>query len=228
MKLSVIIPTYNEEKNIQKVISDVEKAPVKLAMEIIIVDDGSTDKTREILKKYQKRKDVKIVLQDVNQGKGAAIRRGIKEVTGDIVLIQDADREYSVKDYPKIVALFTDKNVQAVYGSRFLGEISGMNWKNWLANKILTISANVLYGANITDEATAYKAFRAKLIKRIPLKCKRFEFCPEVTAKVAKLGIKIYEVPIIYHGRTTKEGKKINWKDGFVGLWTLIKYRIKD
>jgi len=228
MKLSIIIPVYNEEKHIEKVVEDVLKTPVKFEKEIIIVDDGSRDKTRQILKKYGSRKGFKIVLQSKNSGKGAAIRAGIKEVSGDIVLIQDADFEYSTLDYPKIIEPFLTKKAKVVYGSRFLGEVSGMNWKNLLANKILTSFVNLLYGANITDEATAYKAFRAQVIKNISLTCKRFEFCPEVTAKVLKKGIKIYEVPIIYHGRTTKQGKKINWKDGFVALWTLIKYRFKN
>lgn len=228
MKLSIIIPVYNEEKNIEKVIAEVKSAPIKIAKEIIIVDDGSQDKTREILKNYLHRKNFKIILQKKNSGKGSAIRKGIKEVTGDIVLIQDADLEYSVDDYPKILAPMLSGKEKVVYGSRFKGEISGMNWKNLLANKILTFSVNILYRGKITDEATAYKAFKTEVLKNIPLKCERFEFCPEVTAKVLKKGIRIYEVPIEYQGRTKKQGKKINWKDGFIALWTLLKFRFKN
>lgn len=228
MKLSIIIPVYNEEKTIVKVIKEVGGAPVSLQKEIIIVDDGSYDNTPQVLKKIARRKDIKVILQKENAGKGAAIRRGIKEVTGDFVLIQDADLEYEVKDYPKILAPLLDKKAKVVYGSRFMGKVSGMNWKNLLANKILTFSVNVLYNAYITDEATAYKAFRADVLKKTPLKCERFEFCPEVTAKVLKKGIHILEVPISYRGRTAKQGKKINWKDGFVALWTLVKYRFKN
>jgi dolichol-phosphate mannosyltransferase len=228
MKLSIIIPVFNEEKNIKRVINEVSKAPISLSREIIIVDDGSQDKTRDILKRYRNRKDIKIVLQPENHGKGAAIRAGIKEVSGDIVLIQDADLEYSIADYPKILAPLVSGQEKVVYGSRFLGKIQGMNWKNRIANKILTITVNLFYGAKITDEATAYKVFKTSVIKKITLKCERFEFCPEVTAKILKKGIKIYEVPISYRGRTKNEGKKINWRDGFVAFWTLIKYRFKD
>lgn len=228
MKLSIIIPVYNEERNIRQVISLVKKAPVNIKKEIIIVDDGSRDQTREILKNYRKDAEIKIILQFPNQGKGMAIRRGIKEVTGDVVFIQDADLEYSVADYALILKEFTQNNAQVVYGSRFKGKITGMRWPNWLANKILVKTANLLYGLKITDEATAYKAFRANIIKKIPLKCQGFEFCPEVTAKIAKRGYRIIEVPISYHGRTSKAGKKIKLRDAFIAFWTLLKYRFKD
>lgn len=229
IKLSIIIPAYNEEAHIEKVIKAVKSAPIKISKEIIVVEDSSQDKTRDILEKsFGKDKEIKLIYQPRNQGKGAAIRRGLKDVMGDIVLIQDADLEYSVTDYPKILEPIINKKAQVVYGSRFKGDISGMKWTNLLANKILAFSANILFGIRITDEATAYKVFDASVIKSISLKCERFEFCPEITAKVAKRGIKIYEVPIIYHGRTTKDGKKITWKDGFEAIWTLVKYRFKD
>ena len=228
MKLSIIIPVFNEEKNIKTVIFQVKNVPIEMEKEIIIVDDGSKDKTREILQSYRKDKTVKIILQSKNLGKGSAIRRGLEEATGDFVLIQDADREYLVSDYSKILKPFLAQNAQVVYGSRFLGNISGMRWQNRLANKILTATANLLYGIKITDEATAYKAFRRDFIQKIPLKCQRFEFCPEVTAKIAKKGFKIYEVPITYHGRSSKDGKKIKLKDAFEAFWTLVKYRFKD
>lgn len=228
MKLSIIIPVYNEEKSIKKVISEVKKAPVEAKKEIIIIDDGSSDKTRRILKSYAQDKSIKILLQGKNSGKGLAIRRGLKEATGEIVIIQDADMEYSVQDYPKILEPFISSSAQVVYGSRFLGKISGMRFPNFLANKILTLTTNILYGVKITDEATAYKAFRRDLIQKIPLKCQRFEFCPEITAKIAKRRHKFFEVPITYHGRNSAAGKKIKLRDAFEAFWTLVKYRFKD
>lgn len=228
MKLSIIIPVYNEENHIEEVISEVKKAPIKLKKEIIVVDDGSSDKTPKILKGFLKDKEIKLIFLKNNQGKGAAIRAGLEEVTGNIILIQDADLEYFVEDYPAILKPFLDCNAQIVYGSRFKGRISRMRWPNWLANKILTATANILYGLKITDEATAYKAFRSEVIKNIHLKCERFEFCPEVTAKISKKGYKIFEVPIIYRARDTRGGKKIKLKDAFEAFWTLIKYRFKD
>lgn len=228
MKLSIIIPVYNEEKDIIKVITDVLKAPVPFKKEIIIIDDGSSDKTRELLASYRQRQNFVIIFQPKNMGKGMAVREGLKKVTGDLVIIQDADREYSVTDYPKILKPLVENRADIVYGSRFLGSITGMRWQNYLANKILTISVRILYGINITDEATAYKAFKTKVLKSIPLKCERFEFCPEVTAKAAKRKFKISEVPIAYHGRNAKGGKKIKFTDGFVAFWTLLKYRFKD
>lgn len=228
MKLSIIIPVYNEEKNIGKVIDLVKKAPVRNPKEIIIVDDGSNDLTPQILKKYCQDKDLKIILQARNQGKGSAIRQGLKEATGDIILIQDADLEYSIQDYPKILAPFIQKKAKVVYGSRFKGKIVGMRWQNWLANKILTLTTNLLYGIDITDEATAYKAFRKEVIDSINLKCRRFEFCPEVTAKLAKKNYQFFEVPINYHARDPKTGKKIKLRDAFEAFWTLLKYRFKN
>jgi glycosyltransferase involved in cell wall biosynthesis len=227
-KLSIIIPVYNEENHIEKIITEVQNAPIKIASEIIIVDDGSTDKTIDILKKYSTNKNFKIIFLPKNKGKGAAIRKGLKLATGDIILIQDADDEYSVKDYPAILEPIIRGNAQVVYGSRFLGQISEMRWQNFLANKILTLTANILYGLKITDEATAYKAFKKEVIESLKLKCERFEFCPEVTAKIAKKGFKIKEVPITYHARNAKAGKKIKLKDAFSAFWTLIKYRFKD
>lgn len=228
LKVSIIIPVYNEENHIEKIIPQVQKAPVDIEKEIIIVDDGSTDKTAKILKKYQKFKNIKIIFQTKNKGKGSAIRRGLKETRGEIILIQDADDEYSVQDYPKILEPIIRGKAKVVYGSRFLGKISGMRLQNRLANKILTFTANILYGLKITDEATAYKVFSKDVIKSINLKCERFEFCPEVTAKIAKRGHKILEVPINYCGRTTASGKKIKLKDAFSAFWTLIKYRFID
>lgn len=228
MKLSIIIPVFNEAENIEKVIYEARRAPVKIAKEIIIVDDGSRDQTRLKLKKYLQDKDLKIIFQKQNMGKGWAIRRGLEVVDGDIVLIQDADLEYSVGDYPALLEPILKNKADIVYGSRFKGQIKNMRWPNFLANKILTLTANWLYGLKITDEATAYKVFKTEVIKKIPLKCRGFEFCPEITAKAAKRGYKFQEVPITYHARDAKAGKKIKYQDGFLALWTLIKYRFKD
>ena len=227
MNISIIIPVYNEERHIKEVISRVKNAPIKIEKEIIIVDDGSTDKTAEILKK-NKDKILKVVYLNKNIGKGGAIRKGLEFASGEIILIQDADLEYFVEDYRKFIERIINGQTQIVYGSRFKGEIKNMRWQNWLANKILVLTANLLYGTNISDEATAYKVFKSKIIKSIPLKCERFEFCPEVTAKVAKKGYKIFEVPIKYRARDTRGGKKIRLKDAFEAFWTLVKYRFKD
>lgn len=228
MKLSIIIPVYNEESHIQEVITQVKNAPIKMEKEIIIVDDGSLDKTSQILKKYLIDKEIKLIFLKKNVGKGNAIKAGLAESKGDIVLIQDADLEYRVDDYPVILEPLVANKALVVYGSRFKGSIKGMRWTNWLANKILVFTANILYGLNITDEATAYKAFKSKIIKKIPLNCQRFEFCPEITAKLAKKKYKIFEVPIFYSGRDSKAGKKIKLRDAFEAFWTLIKYRFKD
>lgn len=228
MKLSIIIPVYNEENHIEQVILEILKAPIKLAKEIIIVDDYSTDKTKTILKKFQSNKAIRVYFSDQNRGKGAAIRKGIELMTGDILLIQDADLEYSVNDYPALLKPLLAKKTLVVYGSRFKGKILGMRWQNYLANKILTFITNLLYKANISDEATAYKVFTREIIQSLPLKSARFDFCPEVTAKILKRGYKIIEVPISYQARNAKQGKKIKFQDGLIAFWTLIKYRFVD
>ncbi|HOK55008.1 MAG TPA: glycosyltransferase family 2 protein [Armatimonadota bacterium] len=226
MKLSIIIPVYNEKANIAAVIDAVKT--VDLPKEIIVVDDGSTDGTSEILESYKDDETIRIHSSVLNFGKGTAIRVGLKYVTGDIVVIQDADLEYDPQQIPELIKPIVDGKADVVYGSRFKGSIKGMKFANWLANRILVIAANVLYRACISDEATCYKAFRADVIKSLQLKCTRFEFCPEVTAKVRKRGIPIHEIPIHYTGRTVAEGKKVTWKDGFEAIWVLIKYRFKD
>lgn len=226
MKLSIIIPVYNEKANIAAVIDAVKT--VDLPKEIIVVDDGSTDGTSEILESYKDDETIRIHSSVLNFGKGTAIRVGLKYVTGDIVVIQDADLEYDPQQIPELIKPIAEDKADVVYGSRFKGSIKGMKFANWLANRILVIAANVLYRAGISDEATCYKAFRADVIKSLQLKCTRFEFCPEVTAKVRKRGIPIHEIPIHYTGRTVAEGKKVTWKDGFEAIWVLIKYRFKD
>lgn len=225
MKISIIIPVYNEVNVLPMVLDRVMKAalPVGCEKEIVIVDDGSTDGTSELLEKY---KELVVVHHSVeNFGKGAAIRIGIRKATGDVVLIQDGDLEYDPNDYIKVLQPLVDGTATVVYGSRFKGNLKGMKFANWLANKLLTLAANVLYGARITDEATAYKAFRADVLRGMRLKCLRFEFCPEVTAKARRMGHEIHEVPIQYNARGILEGKKIRWQDGFHAMWTLVKYR---
>ena len=225
MKLSVIIPVYNEEKTIEEVIEKVRNVPVE--KEIIVVDDGSTDRTVNILKKIESKnyEDVKIIFKKKNEGKGSAIREGFKKVKGDVVVIQDADLEYEPMDWLKMLKVMEEKKAYVVYGSRVLGKSKKSSFVFYLGGRILSLITNFLYQAGITDEPTCYKMFRREVIENINLRCKGFEFCPEITAKVRKKGYKIYEVPIQYHPRSIKEGKKIRWKDGFIAIWTLIKYR---
>jgi dolichol-phosphate mannosyltransferase len=225
LKISIIIPVYNEVNVLPMVLDRVMKAPLPTGchQEIIIVDDGSTDGTTELLDRY---KDLVMVHHSVeNFGKGAAIRIGIRKATGDIVLIQDGDLEYDPNDYLAVLQPIVDGQASVVYGSRFQGKLEGMKFANWLANKILTLTTNILYGCRITDEATAYKAFRIDVLRAMRLRCLRFEFCPEVTAKVRRLGHHIHEVPIRYNARGILEGKKIRWQDGFHAMYTLLKYR---
>jgi len=223
MKLSVIIPVYNEKETILKILEKVQKVPIE--KEIIIIDDGSNDGTTEILKNI-KDKNIKIIFKKVNEGKGSAIREGLKYVKGEIIVIQDADLEYEPMDWIKMVELIEEKNVDVVYGSRVLGRGKKSSLFFYLGGRILSIITNILYNAKITDEPTCYKMFKKKVIKSIELKCKGFEFCPEITAKIRKKGYKIYEVPISYNPRSIKEGKKIRLKDGIMAIWTLIKYRL--
>ena len=226
VQLSVIIPSYNEKTTIREIIKRVQEVPIN--KEIILIDDFSTDGTREILKnEYSKKDNVTVLFHKKNQGKGAAIRTGLKHIKGDIVIIQDADLEYDPNDYPKLIEPIINKETEVVYGSRFLGNKNQHLYNlNMLATRILTIMANILYNAKITDEPTCYKVFTKKAIKSVDLKCEKFEFCPEVTAKIRKNGYKIKEIPINYNPRSIEEGKKINWKDGVQAIWTLIKYRI--
>ena len=227
MKLTVIIPVFNEKATIEQIIKKVKKVPVE--KEIIVVDDGSTDGTAEILKEIsEKDKNIKIILKEKNEGKGSAIREGLKYVNGDVVVIQDADLEYEPTDWIEMLKFMEEKKADVVYGSRVLGKNKKSSFVFYLGGRILSIITNFLYGAGITDEPTCYKMFNTEIIKSLNLKCRGFEFCPEVTAKIRKKGIKIYEVPIHYNPRSTKEGKKIRWKDGIIAIWTLIKYRFID
>jgi glycosyltransferase involved in cell wall biosynthesis len=226
MKLSVIIPVYNEETTIQEILKQVRA--VNLAYEIIIVDDGSTDRTRELLKAEENQPDTIVIYHDHNQGKGAAVRTGFDRATGEILLIQDADLEYDPRDYPVLLRPIEEGRVKVVYGSRFLGPRKAMLFWHMLGNKALTLLTNILYNTILSDMETCYKVFKADAIKGIPLRSRRFEFEPEITAKVLKRGHRIFEVPISYYGREYNEGKKITWREGPKAVWTLIKYRFVD
>ena len=226
MKLSVVIPVYNEEATLCEILKQIRATG--LAHEIIIVDDGSTDRSRELLKNEAHQPDTIVIYHDCNQGKGAAVRTGFDRATGDILLIQDADLEYDPRDYPMLIRPIEEGRVKVVYGSRFLGPRKAMMFWHMLGNKFLTLLTNVLYNAILSDMETCYKVFRADVIKGIPLRSKRFEFEPEITAKVLKRKYRIFEVPISYYGREYDEGKKISWRDGPKAAWTLIKYRFVD
>lgn len=225
MKLSVIIPVFNEEKTINEIIRKISELFLPVEKEIIVIDDGSFDNTLSRLKEIKNIYNFILLEHEKNEGKGAAIRTGIKEATGDFIIIQDADLEYSPDDYIKLISPLLRGEAEVVYGSRSLGKNKRGHWSFYLGGKILTIMANLLYGLNITDESTCYKVFRRDLAEKLNLESKGFEFCPEITAKIGKMGIKIYEVPISYNARLKKDGKKIKWKDGFIAIWTLLKYK---
>jgi len=225
LKLSILIPIYNERATVVEIVRRVQA--VSFDKEIIAVDDGSTDGTRELLPQLEK-EGVIVLHHDKNQGKGAAIRTALTRATGDIILIQDADLEYDPRDYTQLVQPIIEGRAKVVYGSRFLGPRMAMFFWHMLANKMLTLMTNILYDAILSDMETGSKAFRADVIRSIKLRSRRFDFEPEVTAKVLKHGTRIFEVPISYFGREYNEGKKIGMRDGFVAVWTLLKYRFVD
>lgn len=227
MKLSVIIPVYNEAKNVQEIVKRVQAS--RRAAEIIVVDDGSRDGTRDILKKLDGKRKVRVVLHEKNQGKGAAVVTGINAAQGDVLLIQDADLEYDPRDYPAMLRPIEEGLADVVYGSRFLGAAHRvtMFWHQ-LANKMLTLMTNILYDSILTDMETGYKVFRRHVLEGMTIKAKRFNFEPEFTAKVLKRKYRIFEVPITFNPRDYAEGKKIKLKDAFEAVWTLLKYRFVD
>ena len=227
MKLSVIIPVYNEVKNITEIIKRVQAT--RLATEIIIVDDGSRDGTSEILQKMDGKKKVRVLVQQHNQGKGAAVVTGLQAAKGEIILIQDADLEYDPRDYPALLKPIQEGVADVVYGSRFLGAAHRvtMFWHQ-LANQLLTLMTNILYDSILTDMETGYKVFRRHVIEGMTIRAKRFNFEPEFTAKILKRKYRIYEVPITFNPRDYADGKKIKLPDAFEAVWALLKYRIMD
>ncbi|HWA86504.1 MAG TPA: glycosyltransferase family 2 protein [Opitutus sp.] len=227
MKLSIVIPCYNEAKTIRAIVDRVRAAPVK-DMEIIVVDDDSRDGTRDLLRTQIAPLVDRVVYHDVNRGKGAALRTGFAAATGDIVLVQDADLEYDPQEYPRLIKPILDGRADVVFGSRFAGGDAHRVVYFWhmVANRMLTLLSNMFTNLNLTDMETCYKVFRREALQRITIEEDRFGFEPEITAKVAKLDIAIYEVGVSYYGRTYAEGKKIGWRDGFRALWAILKYNL--
>ena len=227
MKLSIIIPVFNEKNTIQKLIEKVRELDIK--KEIIIVDDGSTDGTGKILKGYPQNADFKIFFHPKNKGKGSAIKTALSNVTGEVVVIQDGDLEYEPSDLLELLKPISENKAEVVYGSRLLYFKNDKSYlRYFFGGKLLTFLANILYNAKLTDESTCYKMFKTDVLKNLNFKSNGFGFCPEVTAKIRKKGIHIFESPIHYTPRKIKQGKKIRWKDGLEAIWILLKYRFID
>jgi glycosyltransferase involved in cell wall biosynthesis len=224
--LSVVMPAYNERDTIEEMVRRVLAVPLRT--ELIVVDDGSRDGTRDMLSKLSGELSFKLVLQPVNAGKGAALRRGFQEVTGDLVVIQDADLEYSPEEFPELISLICQGRADVVYGSRFLGRHRVFLFTHYVGNRFLTLVTNVLYNTMLTDMETCYKVMRTELLRSMTLRSNGFGIEPELTAKIFKRRCRVYEVPITYDGRNYDEGKKITWRDGFVALWVLLKYRFTE
>ena len=230
-KLSIVIPVYNEAATIAEIVALVRSVDIGMEKEILLVDDCSRDGTREVLEKMGKvQADLKVLFHDVNKGKGAALRTGFAAATGDIVLIQDADLEYDPKEYPRLLQPILEGHADVVFGSRFLGggPHRVVYYWHYLGNRLLTTLSNMTTNLNLTDMEVCYKVFKREVIQSIPLKENRFGFEVEITAKIARRKLKIYEVPISYYGRDYSEGKKIGWKDGFSALRCIVKYMVAD
>jgi len=228
VKLSVIVPAYNEEETIDEIINRVRAVDLgEVDLEMVIVDDASTDGTPERLKTYRGEAGITVLRHDSNRGKGAAIRTGLDSASGDLVVIQDADLEYDPNDYPRLIKPIIDGDADVVFGSRFAGSVQNMRYINVVANKVLAWAATLLFGKRITDEATCYKVLATDTLRSFDLQCERFEFCPEVTAKTLRRGYRLVEVPITYRARTFETGKKIRTRDGLEAIWTLLRFRFK-
>jgi glycosyltransferase involved in cell wall biosynthesis len=225
----VVIPVYNEVTTIQEILKQIRTVDMPNPRELIVVDDFSGDGTRELLQEESaKNPDTHVFLHHKNMGKGAAVRTGLSHVSGDIIIIQDADLEYDPRDYVRLIRPIQEGRTKVVYGSRFLGEHKAMYFWHALGNKLLTTTTNVMFDTTLTDMETCYKVFTADVARSLKLKSNRWGFDPEITAKILKRGNRIYEVPIAYNGREFWEGKKISWKDGFTVLGTLLRYRLFD
>ena len=225
MKTSIIVPVFNEEKTVAEILEKLSQ--LKIEKEIIIINDGSTDKSLEKIKQFIKnKKNFKVFSFSKNKGKGAAVRKGISLSTGSIIIIQDADLEYDPQEIVKLITLIKNKKAKVVYGSRFTGERRNMFFWHMIGNRFLSLITNILYDTTLSDMEVGYKAIKRDVLEKINLSASRFDFEPEITAKILKRGIRIYEVPISYCGRERHEGKKITWKDGVVAIWTLFKNRL--
>jgi glycosyltransferase involved in cell wall biosynthesis len=226
-KLSIIVPVFNERSTVAEIVRRMRSVELSVDREIVIVDDGSDDGTASVLTQLAD-STVRVLKHASNRGKGAAIRTGLENATGDLVLVQDADLEYDPEDWPRLLAPLLKGRARVVYGSRFTGERRNMLFLHWVGNRFLSLVTNVLYNSTLSDMETCYKLFDRDVLDGIRLEANRFDFEPEFTAKVLRRGIRIYEVPISYAGREPDEGKKITWQDGVVALWTLVKYRFVD
>jgi glycosyltransferase involved in cell wall biosynthesis len=228
-KLSVVVPVFNERNTLVEIVRRMRavELPDGIEREIIVVDDGSDDGTRDVLKQLGD-STVRVVLHDRNRGKGAAVRTGFRHATGEYVLVQDADLEYDPEDWPRLLSPVVRGRARVVYGSRFTGERRNMLFLHWIGNRFLSLTTNVLYNTTLSDMETCYKLIDRSLLDEIGLQSDKFDIEPEITAKILKRGVRIYEVPISYAGREFDEGKKITWRDGFAALWTLVKYRFRD
>ena len=224
-KLSVIVPVFNEANTLVEIVRRMRQVELPIDKEIILVDDGSTDGTVSVLPHLED-STVRVVRHGENRGKGAAVRTGLEQATGDLVLVQDADLEYDPEDWPKLLQPVLRGKAVAVYGSRFTGERRNMLFWHWVGNRFLSLVTNVLYNTTLSDMETCYKLVDRDLLRSLDLRSTRFEIEPEITAKLLRRHVRIYEVPISYAGREFTEGKKITWRDGFVALWTLVKHRV--
>jgi glycosyltransferase involved in cell wall biosynthesis len=228
-KLSVVVPVFNERNTLVEIVRRMRavELPDSIEREIIVVDDGSNDGTRDVLRQLAD-STVRIIMHEHNRGKGAAVRTGFANATGEYVLVQDADLEYDPEDWPKLLNPVMRGRTRVVYGSRFTGERRNMLFTHWIGNRFLSFVTNVLYNTTLSDMETCYKLLDRRLLDELALSADRFDIEPEITAKILKRGVRIYEVPISYAGREFDEGKKITWHDGFAALWTLVKHRFRD